>query len=173
MIAKLPTVAKVNGKPLLTTAIVWHMVCIHASTGIKQCHAINFIVADIINYDVILGLAWLQKRSPDIRWDKGVWHWHTHTNAEDGQIYLVSAGAFVGTMRAERMQAYDLHLTDFSPKIVSASAGNVLIATEPERTVPDANNAYAWVFSEADSESLPTHGPHDLTIELLNGKQLP
>jgi hypothetical protein len=47
------------------------------------------------------------------------------------------------------------------------------MATGPERTVPDAYKAYAGVFSEADSESLPTHGSQDLSIELLDGKQPP
>jgi hypothetical protein len=53
---------------------------------------------------MILGMAWLQKQSPDIQWDAGVWHWRTRTTAEDGPIRLVSAGAFVATMRAERTQ---------------------------------------------------------------------
>ncbi len=75
-------------------------------------------------------------------------------------------------MRAERTQAYELHLTDFSPKIVRASAGDVLIATGPEATALEAYRAYAGVFSEADSKLMPSHGPKDLAIELLKGKQL-
>jgi hypothetical protein len=62
-------------------------------------------------------------------------------------------------MCAERTQAYELHLTDFTPGIGHASAGDVPMATGPERTVPEAYKAYAGVFSEADSESLPIHGP--------------
>ncbi len=76
-------------------------------------------------------------------------------------------------MHAERTQAYELHLTDFSPEIGRAAAGDVLMATGPEPTVPEAYRAYAGVFSEADSESMPSHGPQDLAIELLDGKQPP
>jgi hypothetical protein len=76
-------------------------------------------------------------------------------------------------MHAERMQAYELHLTDFPPKISRALASNVLMATRPERNVPDTYKAYARVFSEADSELLPIHSPQDLLVELLDGKQLP
>jgi hypothetical protein len=143
------------------------------SAGVKRCHAINFVIADIASYDIILGMAWLRKQNPVIRWNIGIWHWRPHTTVEDRPIRLVSAGAFVATMRAERTQAYELHLTDFSPKIGRASAGDVLMATRPEPTVPEAYRAYARVFSEVDSESMPSHGPQDLAIELLDGKQPP
>jgi hypothetical protein len=45
------------------------------------------------------------------------------------------------------------------------------MATGPELTVPKAYKAYARVFSEADSESMPAHGPQDLAIEFLDSKQ--
>ncbi len=93
-------VATVKGKPLRTTAVVWHMVRMCNSAGFKRCLAINFIVADIVSYDVILGMAWLQKQNPDILWNTGIWHWRTQTDAENGPICLFSAITFVATMRA-------------------------------------------------------------------------
>jgi hypothetical protein len=39
----------------------------------------------------------------------GVWHWRTHTEAEDELICLVSAGALVATMCAECTHGYKLH----------------------------------------------------------------
>jgi hypothetical protein len=118
-------------------------------------------------------MAWLQKQNPDIRWDTGVWHRRTRTNAKDRPIRLVPAGAFIATMRAECTQAYGLHLTDFSPEVSRTLAGDVLMATWPEPFVPEAYMAYAGMMSEADSKSMPSHGPQDLAIELLNGKQPP
>ncbi len=50
-------VATVNGKPLHTTAVVRYMVRIGNNVRVKQCHSINFIVADVVNYNVILGMA--------------------------------------------------------------------------------------------------------------------
>jgi hypothetical protein len=50
-------VATVNGEPLRTTSILWYMVRIRNSAGVKRCHVINFIVANVINFDVILGMA--------------------------------------------------------------------------------------------------------------------
>ncbi len=47
------------------------------------------------------------------------------------------------------------------------------MATGPELTVPEPYRAYAQILSEADSESMPSHGPQDLAIELLDGKQPP
>jgi hypothetical protein len=76
-------------------------------------------------------------------------------------------------MRTKHTQVYELHLIYFSPKIGCALGGDVLMATGPEVTVPEAYRAYAGVFSKADSDSLPTNGPQDLSIELINGKQPP
>jgi hypothetical protein len=141
------------------------------SAGVKRSHAVNLVVADIRGYDMILGMTWLQKQNPDINWDSGVWHWRTRTDAEDGPIRLVSASAFVATVRAEGGHGYELHLADLD--LDRNTARDVLMATGPEPTVPDAYKAYARVFSEADSESMPNHGPQDLAIELLDGKQPP
>ncbi len=44
------------------------------SAGVKRCHAINFFIADIASYDIILGMAWLRKQNLDICWDTGIWH---------------------------------------------------------------------------------------------------
>jgi hypothetical protein len=73
-VAKPPVIATVNGESLPTTAVVQHMVRMHDSAGVKRCHAINFVIADIASYNVILGMAWLRKQIPDIRWDTGIWH---------------------------------------------------------------------------------------------------
>ncbi len=101
-VAKPPAIATVNGESLCTMAVVQHMVRMRNSAGVKRCHAINFVVADIASYDIILGMDWLRKQNPDIRWDTGIWHWCTRTNVEDRPIHLVFAGAFVAAMHAER-----------------------------------------------------------------------
>ncbi len=72
-------------------------------------------------------------------------------------------------MRAERTQGYELHLHEMDCK----PAGDALIATGPERTVPEPYQAYVQVFSEADSESMPSQGPQNLAIKLRDGKEPP
>ncbi len=140
------------------------------STGVKRSHAVNFVAADICGYDVILGMAWLQKQNSDINWDSGVWHWRTRTEVEEGPIRLASAATFVATMCVERTQGYKSHLTNLD--LGRNAARDVLMATGPELTVPYAYKAYAQVFSKADLESMPSHGHQDLAIELLDSKQL-
>jgi hypothetical protein len=63
-------------------------------------------------------------------------------------------------MGAECTQGYELYLHE----IDRHPARDVLMATGPERTVSEPYRAYAQVFSEADSESMPSHGPQDLAI---------
>ncbi len=71
-------------------------------------------------------------------------------------------------MRAEGTRAYKLYLADLD---LRQPAGDVITATGPEPTLPEAYKAFTHVFSEAESESLPSHGPKDLVIELTSGKQ--
>jgi hypothetical protein len=54
-----PQITTVNGETLRATAVVHQMVRLCDSAGTKQSHAINFVVADIAHYDLILGMAWL------------------------------------------------------------------------------------------------------------------
>ncbi len=61
-----PLVAAVNGKLLRTTAVVRQIVRMCDSAGVKRTHVVNFVIAYICSYDVILGMAWLQKQNPDI-----------------------------------------------------------------------------------------------------------
>jgi hypothetical protein len=157
--AQPPAIATVNGELLRTTAVMQHIVCMHNSDGVKHCHAIKFVVADIPGYDVISGMAWLRKQNQDIRSDMGIWHWRTHTDAEDGPSCLVSTSTFVATMRAECTQACELYLTDFSLEVSCVLAGNVLMATGPELTVLEAYGTYSGMIFEANSESMPSHGP--------------
>jgi hypothetical protein len=163
----------VNGELLRATAIVRQMAQMRNGAEVKRSHGINFVVADIAHYVIILSMAWLQKQNPDIHWDTGVWHWRTRTKAEDGPIRLVSSGAFVTTMHAEHTHGYELDLYKLGPDPDRNTAGGGLMATGSEPTVPESYRAYAKVFSEADLKSMPSHGPQDMTIELLDSKQLP
>jgi hypothetical protein len=92
-------------------------------------------------------MVWLRKQNPEICWNTGIWHCRTCTNTEDRPIRLVSTSVFVATMGAERTQAYDLHMTDFLPEISRPLASDILMATGPERTVPDGCRVYSRVFS--------------------------
>ncbi len=56
-IAKLPTITTVNGKLLCTTAILQHIVRICNNASVKLCHAINVVVVNNADYNVIVRTA--------------------------------------------------------------------------------------------------------------------
>ncbi len=68
-----PPITTVNGETLRATAVVRQTVRMCDSAGTKRSHAINFVVADVAHYNLILGMVWLQKQNPNIQWDTGVW----------------------------------------------------------------------------------------------------
>jgi hypothetical protein len=70
------------------------------------------------------------------------------------------------------MHSYKLPFHKFSLNLDINMAGDILTATRHEPTVLNFYGAYAQVFSEADLEFMSSHGPQDLAIKLLYGKQL-
>jgi hypothetical protein len=166
-----PLITMVTGKPLHATAVIRQMVQICDSAGTKRSHAINIVIADIAYYDMMLGMTWLQKQNPDVHRDTGVWHWPTRTKAEDRPIRLVRAGAFVATTLAEYTHGYVLHVHELGIHPDYNTAGDSLMPTKPQPAIPKPYRAYGQVVSEKDLESMPSHGPQDLAIELINLEQ--
>ncbi len=162
-----------NDEPQRATAVVHQMVHMRDTAGAKRSYEINFVVTNIAHYDLILGIAWLQKQNPDIQWDTGAWHGRTLTEAKNGLIRLASAGALIATMYAERMHDYKLHLEKLGLNPDHNLAGDVFPATGPEPTVSELYRAYAQVFLEADSESMSIVGLRDLAMKFVDSKQLP
>jgi hypothetical protein len=61
----LQPITAVNGEPMCATAVVCQAVSIQESAGMKGSHAINLVMADIANYNLILCMVWLHKQNPD------------------------------------------------------------------------------------------------------------
>ncbi len=51
-----PLIVTVNSEPLCTTTIVRQIVCMLDSVTMKRSYSINFIVANIAHYIMILGM---------------------------------------------------------------------------------------------------------------------
>jgi hypothetical protein len=67
-------ITTVNSKLLQATAVVRQVIRMRDSIRIKLSHVINFVIANIAHYDIILDMAWLQKENCSIHRDTGVWH---------------------------------------------------------------------------------------------------
>ncbi len=65
-------VTTANVESLRATTVVQQTVGLCISIRMNQRLAINFVDDDIAHYDIILGMAWLKKKTPDIHWDTGV-----------------------------------------------------------------------------------------------------
>jgi hypothetical protein len=76
-------------------------------------------------------------------------------------------------MRTEHQNSYKLYLLYLGLNPGHDTAGDMLLATGPEPNVPEPYITSVQVFSEADPESMASHGLQDMAIELFDGKQLP
>ena len=110
-------------------------------------------------YDVILGIPWLRKHEPDIRWATNEVFFRNEQQEE-----------LISTLLPEEFENLlkgtdDLVLAG----ILEASAPPV----SPEYRVPEEYKDYADLFSKQAAEVLPEHQPWDHTIPLVDGKQPP
>jgi hypothetical protein len=64
---KLPPIATVNGKLLYATTIVRAIVRMWEIARMKWSHTINFVMATIAHYNMILAMIWLQTQNPDFQ----------------------------------------------------------------------------------------------------------
>jgi hypothetical protein len=75
-------ITTVNSELLHTIVVVQQMARKQNSARTKQSHAISFVSTKIVCYDMIFGMAWLQKQNHHIHWDTRVWHWHICIDAD-------------------------------------------------------------------------------------------
>jgi hypothetical protein len=73
----------------------------------------------------------------------------------------------------EPTHGYKLHLHELGLYPDHNPARVVFIATRPEPSFPEPYRLKAHVLFKANLKSMPSHGPQDLAIELINSKQLP
>ena len=101
-------------------------------------------MANIGTDEVILGMDWLQKHNPDIHWTKGVMtFWR-------GEQLQVATGTTWSQRIAEEQEK-----------------------TRPKEEIPQEFQGFRKVFSEKESERMPTQKPYDHAINLVPGSKLP
>ncbi len=61
-----PPITTVNGEPLRSTAVILQMVRMRDGARTWRNNAINFVIADIAHYNLILSMAWLRKQNYNI-----------------------------------------------------------------------------------------------------------
>jgi hypothetical protein len=71
-------------------------------------------------------------------------------------------------MCTECTQGYELHLHKVSLDLDYDPAGEVLITTWTEPTVPEPYRAILQVFFEGDTELMPSNNPQDMATEPVN-----
>jgi hypothetical protein len=63
---------------------------------------------------------------------------------------------------------YGLHIANLRP-----ASGTTLCANVPDPGIPLEYVDFAYVFSEDEASDTPEHGPHDLAIDLYEGRHPP
>jgi hypothetical protein len=135
----------------------------------ESCAWEEFMVTDLGPEDVVLGLPWLRKVNPEIDWGGG-----TLSMRSEGQMKTEQIAA----SRTQRRRWWKARVLEDPSERLWCAAGFTYSTELAERAnkekrkrtfeeiVPKEYRQYADVFSETESERLPTHKGCDHAIDL-------
>jgi hypothetical protein len=161
-----PPMSSIDGHALRTYGIYRQTVHLGDDSGREQCVTLNLVAADILGYDLILGMAWLLRYNPDIMWRKRKWLWRVPSGNEADNVLLQDLPAFYTCMQAKGARLYAVTMCNLRVPAVGLAA---TVLGEP--SIPPEFKDLSSVFSEDEARNLADHGPQDLAIDLQEGKQ--
>lgn len=124
---------------------IWHRVELPIRIGSHQ-HTSSFLVCELGEHPMVLGLRWLAKHNPTIDW-------------ESKELL------FKSDFCKENCMPETLH---------SAMEEPYEPPTKPlEEQIPKSYHSFLTVFGEEEFKALPPHRPYDIGIDLTEGAKLP
>ena len=123
-------------------------------------HDVVFDVIDIPQFDVILGLPWLQYNNPVINWS--TMELSNPKPKKHVQLSETNDGQF-----SEATE------TLFSIQLLPTDSTNTDTANYPSKDLPTKYTEYADVFEKKNADLLPEHRPFDIGIDLKPGEKAP
>ena len=127
----------------------------------------DFLAADIIGYDIVIGLPWLKRNGVKLDPASGTWRLPV---AQPSPPQLIGAAAFIANIRREKLQPLLMDIQDMrgeSPSLAGIQAGDA------KHPIPEKYIDLADVFSSEEADKLPEHGPQDHAIETHDGAEPP
>src|SRR2546429_350145 len=164
-----PAIRTLNGERLTTYHYYTIPTRLENEEGERLEITDEFLGADMVGFDLILGMPWLYNANPDVQWDTGTWK-KRKKNATSAKplAQLISGLAFGTIVRAEKLQVWtvDAKMLEGSEYAFGAHVSD---AGAPPARIPPEYADLAELFSEEKANELPEHGPHDHSIELDGG----
>ena len=125
---------------------------------------INFDVTPLGEYDIVLGIPWLQYHNPTIDWKTGNLQFNQCQCSQTlkKQPWLTKLDEWAPQTKEELYQALIDH----------DDLGNTCdIAATTEDCIPKEYKSLQELFQIKEKPPLPEHGPHDHEIPILPGKE--
>ncbi|KAF4482546.1 Transposon Tf2-9 polyprotein [Colletotrichum fructicola Nara gc5] len=129
---------------------------------------IQFDIADLGTYDIVLGLPWLRTNNPRIDWSKGQLHWDhddsvpeqpCQNQASNEPIQQETAKRYICYLKAKEATSQPLTTTDLEQK------------NDPLLSIPEEYRVYEKLFAAELETGLPEHTSFDHEIPLKKGKE--
>ena len=125
---------------------VWHRVELPIRIN-NHNHISSFLVCDLGEYPIVLGLRWLTKHNPTVNW-------------------LERTITFQSPYCQENCLPLEHIMASMEEPLDEIDVGS-------QEQIPRAYHEYLKVFGEEEFKALPPHRPYDISIDLVDGAQLP
>ena len=121
------------------------------------------IAANMVGYDLVLGMPWLQAQDPDIDWAQGTFRVKRDRREKPlrAQVELLNGAAFLQALVDQPLTMGCLAAATLD--LEGATQGTLWASMDV--CLPTRYESYEDVFSEKAANDLPQHGPQDHAIE--------
>ena len=163
-------VTALNGLPVRTYGVKLASLRMQDQKGETLQSVEELMAADTVGYDLILGIPWLCRHDPDIRWKRSTWNIR-ESDAKPSQRCpkLVTSAAFLRITRQEGSDAYVVDV-EALPSPFDGAKERLFGTQTGEAAIPSYYADFKKVFSKGEASKLAPHGPHDLAIDLEGGQ---
>ena len=150
-----------NGQDLQILGQARVVYTIQDSTGKHRAGTGLFTVGSIIGYDMVLGMPWLEEWNPVPNFQSKTIRF-AQRKGRFRKIAMESSEQFANTARDAGNECFVMY------------AGGAGLDREVPSQVPTAyKGQWEEAFSESAANVLAEHGPHEMKIDIEEGKQVP
>ena len=153
-----------NGTPAKIYGLVSTKLDVLDTTGIIKTQTVSFVLMDTPNeYPIVLGMPWLETWNPVVDFKTRQLVFNGERREGYHKVRIIRANDIASELEDGNSQLY----VGTSAKVASVVPLNSL------SSFIELYSEHSDVFDQEMAEGLPEHGPQDLAIDLVEGKEPP
>jgi hypothetical protein len=156
----------INGTELPIAGVYRETLRITDANKETRLQTVTLRCVDLHGFNIVLGMPWITRAQPVFHWSAREW---TYGSDDDGpKVRILAPQPFYASMRkpGARLHAVSIAPNSDHPEVVALEA-------REEAGIPPEYEDLKEVFSKTKAQAVAEHGLHNLTINLVEGKEPP